>query len=365
MPGWREVPRLGYRPAFDGIRGLAVLNVVALHLGLVRGAGSGVTMFFALSGFLITALLLEEFRATRTVSIRRFYVRRALRLLPALFAVLAVDAVFVALRFDGWDRKAGFAAIGVTLAYMSNWANAFHWLPMGPLGHTWSLAVEEQFYLLCPLLLMVLLRRRVRHLDAWLVLTALLFVAERFILAASGASENRLYNGLDTRADALVWGAAAAVAFHRGRTAAMRPYASVVAMMSITLLLLHVVGGIAAGPKSTDPLFLVIETVVALLTVALIVGIVEAPTSVATRALQLRPLRYVGQISYGLYLWHYLLIAILDNVGIESRTLKTILVFGVAIASYQLLEAPCLRLKLRFAPAGSSGIPFAAALKAG
>lgn len=326
-----------------------MLGVIALHLGLGVGGGSGVTMFFALSGFLITALLLEEFRATDTVSIQHFYLRRALRLLPALFAVLAVDAAFVALRFEGWDRKAGFAAIGVTLAYASNWATAFQLLPMRQLGHMWSLAVEEQFYLIWPVVLFVLLRRRVPHLGAWLALAALLSVVERFVLAAYGVSANRLYAGLDTRADALLWGAAAGVAFHRGKTAALRPYASVVALVSLAVLILHLVGGLWAGPKSTDVLFLLVETIVALLTVALIVGVIEAPASPVTRILQWRPLRYVGQISYGVYLWHFLLFAILDDAGAHNLWIKVALAFVVAIASYHLIEAPCLRLKQRLA----------------
>jgi peptidoglycan/LPS O-acetylase OafA/YrhL len=341
-------PRLGYRPALDGVRAVAVLAVLFLHLDLARGGGSGVTMFFVLSGFLITVLLLEEYRGTRSVSIPSFYVRRGLRLLPALFAVLAVDAVFVALRFHGWDRKAGFAAIAITLGYASNWANAFRWLPMAQLSHTWSLAVEEQFYLIWPPVLVWLMRRRLPYLGWWLVIAALVSVAERFLLAGLGASENRLYNGLDTRADALLWGAAAAVAFHHARTAVLRRYAATIASVSLVLLMLHLVGGLGASPKSTAPLYLVMETVVALLTVALILGLVESPTGVVTMALQWAPIRYIGQVSYGIYLWHYLLFAILDNVGVASRALRAVLAIATASVSYRVIETPCLQLKRRF-----------------
>jgi peptidoglycan/LPS O-acetylase OafA/YrhL len=134
--------RLGYRPALDGLRGVAALLVMSFHFQIPGWSGGflGVDVFFVLSGFLITSLLLEEWQRSGTVCLRRFFLRRALRLFPALVLVLLVTAPFVSYR---WPL--------VALGYVANWALAFKFVTFGPISHVWSLSVEEQFYLIWPI----------------------------------------------------------------------------------------------------------------------------------------------------------------------------------------------------------------------
>ena len=152
--------QLGYRPALDGLRGVAILTVLAWHVGIpgMAGAGqAGVTLFFVLSGFLITAILVEEHARTGHIDFGRFYRRRAARLFPALLLLLAAASVMVLI-----VRPAGGAiAILAALFYVANWVQASS-IDLFPIQHTWTLAIEEQFYIVWPLLLSVLLMVRRR-----------------------------------------------------------------------------------------------------------------------------------------------------------------------------------------------------------
>src|SRR5579885_2477102 len=142
---------LGYRPWLDGLRGLAILAVFVYHLQLITGGFLGVDVFFVLSGFLITSLLLEEWQRRGTISFPRFYMRRALRLLPAFFAFLLACFVYIVIFRP--DEVAAFRKEALVAAcYVSNWPT-LHQVPMPTLGHAWSLSLEEQFYFLWPLLL--------------------------------------------------------------------------------------------------------------------------------------------------------------------------------------------------------------------
>src|SRR5579862_2553734 len=153
--------RLGRRPILDGFRGAAILAVLLYHYSIPFGTGGflGVDAFFVLSGFLITSLLTEEWSETGNLSFNRFYTRRALRLLPALFSMLAGTA-FVAVTVASREDRAAIwrGSIG-TVLYLANWQKFFDSPTVGMLGHTWSLSIEEQFYVLWPPLLLLLLRR--------------------------------------------------------------------------------------------------------------------------------------------------------------------------------------------------------------
>lgn len=193
---------LGYRAALDGLRCVAILPVVGLHaFGWPRQGSLGVDVFFVLSGFLITSLLLAEREATGSVSLRRFYARRALRLLPALFAMLIcfLIATLISLSVQGnldmAHLRRPLLGVAAALTYTANFAGAAGFHPAG-LGHLWSLAEEEQFYLLWPPLLFVLLRARkdlaLRIIGVGIVLE----VVERMIIALSASQIPlyRLYN---------------------------------------------------------------------------------------------------------------------------------------------------------------------------
>src|SRR5262245_51790762 len=161
--GMNAVPpgAFGYHPALDGLRGVAILAVMIYHSGLGRGGYLGVDVFFALSGFLITTLLCDEYAATGTIAFRKFYARRALRLLPALVVFVAVwlAVLYATLEPRFWAFVTGFGL--AVLFYVANWVGIWV-LPLGVFGHTWSLAIEEQFYVLWPLVILAVVRLCVR-----------------------------------------------------------------------------------------------------------------------------------------------------------------------------------------------------------
>jgi peptidoglycan/LPS O-acetylase OafA/YrhL len=195
-----------YEPALDGVRGVAILCVILHHARLLPGGFLGVDAFFVLSGFLITSLLLQEWRTHRTISLRLFYERRALRLLPALAALLAPALLVLVLMATaggaGADELRPLAqGIGFGAFYLANFARATG-LGLGALAHLWSLAAEEQFYLVWPIVLLVCLRRGASPARVCVVLAALaaLVAANRISLFATGGSSwDRLIASPDTR----------------------------------------------------------------------------------------------------------------------------------------------------------------------
>ncbi|HWW54174.1 MAG TPA: acyltransferase, partial [Acidimicrobiales bacterium] len=208
-----------YLPAIDGLRALAVIAVVAYHLGLpwARGGFLGVDLFFVLSGFLITGLLLREREQTGRIDLGHFYARRARRLLPALFLVLAAVSTWVAATGTTPDLTSVRSDALAALAYVANWRLVLshsgyfaQFSAPSPLRHAWSLAIEEQYYLVWPILLLGLMRlgrgsRRATVL-ATLVL-AVLSASAMAVMYHPGADPSRIYYGTDTRAFELLVGA--------------------------------------------------------------------------------------------------------------------------------------------------------------
>src|SRR5437764_8189485 len=165
---WTSPFKLTYRPALDGLRGVAIIGVFAHHarVPFLAGGFIGVDVFFVLSGFLITALLLQEAEETRRISLRAFYIRRALRLLPALAVLLG--ALLLVPRAFGMMRTDAALVSTVSALYASNWVRAFGVLDLEVVSHTWSLSIEEQFYLLWPPVVSVAVALGLRL--GWLVL---------------------------------------------------------------------------------------------------------------------------------------------------------------------------------------------------
>src|SRR3954471_21397865 len=214
--------RLGYVPGLDGLRGIAVIAVLLFHGGVTwaKGGFLGVDVFFVLSGFLITSLLLDERWKTGTVKLSRFWARRARRLLPALLILLAAMAAYatwVPMQSPLGDLRRDVLA---TLAYVSNW----HFIidggsyfarnaPPSPLRHTWSLAIEEQFYVLWPLLFIAVARGRHRltKLAVLIGVGIAASIAAMAYLFHPGADSSRVYYGTDTRAHVILIGCGLAV----------------------------------------------------------------------------------------------------------------------------------------------------------
>jgi peptidoglycan/LPS O-acetylase OafA/YrhL len=324
----------GYRPWLDGLRALAVLLVLVQHtVGAmpVDLGNYGVALFFALSGYLITSLLLDERRATGSVSLRAFYLRRAGRLVPALvLLVVVMDALFV-IAGDHGPLRGSLAA----LFYTANYAEIID--PDFVLGYgpTWSLAVEEHFYLLWPLLLLWMNRRfGLRATLSATLAICVLAIFWRGVLAVLHAPLDMLSIGSLERADALLYGCAAAIAVRLG----WRPHAW---MLWLGLAGVAVAAVGFTGHPYVSSIFS--NAVTAGAGAAIVVCLDYAAVGWIRSLLSLRLLVSVGIISYGLYLWHGPLMRLagqLGGVGPAWRGVAATVAIVAAALSYHFVEVP-------------------------
>ena len=363
-PGGRR-PLLGRSPALDGLRGLALIWVLTYHFtssqGPFPGGWVGLDVFFVLSGFLITAMLLDEHRLHGRISLPLFYARRALRLMPALLVMLAVWTVMLLVFHDTtWfaatpggdgvgspvDVGGALQQVGVTLAYGVNWVYALG-SGSAPLAHLWSLAVEEQFYVVWPLVVLALLALPSRLRTRPVLLLAAVSAVLPLLYWDGGEGANRIYFGTDTRAVAMLLGAAAALAWHRRQThggSSWRPTERAWLGLAAVLIFLMTVGNIPlkslAGPAA-----------MALAASQVVPYLVDRPDSVMARALDTRVLVWLGQRSYAVYLWHYLLATWLNPL---SSWVSIPVGVGASLAlawlSWRFVEAPALQYAKRFRP---------------
>nr|WP_280882719.1 acyltransferase [Streptomyces pseudovenezuelae] len=341
----------------DGLRTVAVAMVLVYHVrpDLLPGGSVAVDVFFTISGFVITRLLLAEYARTGGIGLRSFYRRRWLRLVPALLVVCAVCVVLsltTSLRaFDG-----AWAAAGLAAAFVVNIVRALQPGPYsdvtGPLGHTWSLSVEEQFYLLWPLALLFLLRRfRARTVLLCTAALCALPVLWRYHLWNPDAA-HRIYNGTDTRADQLLAGALVAVALARlraddPRLAMLRSCAGRLAWPALGLLFLVALKvPVTGGEGAWNAVWYTVGFLaVAMVSATLVMGLVLRPDTRLSRVLSLAPLAWVGRnLSYGIYLWHYPIIRLLGSLGVKDGRMSAtvVLTMLMALLSYALVETPFL-----------------------
>lgn len=341
--------RLGYRPALDGIRACAVLAVLAYHAGTpLTGGFVGVDVFFVLSGFLITTLLFEELDRSGSISLRKFYGRRARRLLPALFLTVAGVGVIYTLA-PSLNRGLSFPATAAgVIFYVGNWIEAFathSTTVFGLLDHTWSLAIEEQFYILWPPLLFFCLRRRWqrRHLAAVLIGLAVTSATLRALLWSNHVSSN-IYFRTDTRADGLLIGCALAAALStahgkRMLIRAVRP--PLIPIVAGTALIL-----IAFRYNPADDFFFYGGLTAVAVCSALIIGhVISVERSWPTQALSLGPLVWIGARSYGIYLFHIPIFGVIGSTRLAHDSARIVLPLQfaltaiVAAMSYRWIES--------------------------
>jgi len=351
---------LGYRKSLDGLRGIAVLMVLYSHIpSLPFGGGFfGVDLFFALSGFLITTLLLEEWQKSGDISLKAFYARRAIRLLPALVEVLLFAVVFSACRENAVEAGKMRNSALITLFYMANWFVAFKALPRGDLAHTWSLSVEEQFYLVWPVLLLLMLKANWsrRRIGAVVVAGILLSAGLRAALWTRTGSWERVYFGSDTHADGILVGVLLALLMSSGVQPTSEKGLRILNLAGhgmAVFLAVFFVRGWPADPVLTMGGYLAMN----LWAGVLICCLMCAPWAPLRMLCEAAPLVWMGRISYGVYLWHSVILWALRSWGIQLPGPMWLLpmgvVFAVAALSYYAVERPLLRLKRRFSRVSS------------
>jgi peptidoglycan/LPS O-acetylase OafA/YrhL len=365
--GFSINPKLGWRSALDGLRGFAVLAVMMRHFQYERfndhsivflpSGGIGVDVFFVLSGFLITTLLLQEWVATGSISILNFYIRRGLRLLPAVAAFL-VGFVLIASFVPTPTSSTGEVSNSVLITnlvgistYSFNWMMAIGVDRVWGLGHLWSLSVEEQFYLCWPALLLILLRLRVSP-ALLLSLSATVFVISASLpLIWPEKGFYRFYFATDYRIHTILVGGMLAQLYVAGLlrpSVTHHPLFKAALVASLVFLVMT-----ATGLKNKDPfMFVGGYTFVAIAAGFVLTAALFATQGLGHQLLTNKAIVYVGKRSYALYLWHYAIGYWLRDLDIVPQILLSFAAsFLAAELSHRLVEAPALRLKEHFGPA--------------
>jgi peptidoglycan/LPS O-acetylase OafA/YrhL len=340
-------------PALDGLRAVAVFTVILAHSELasrVVPGDLGVSAFFVLSGFLITRLLLREYESTGTVSKKQFYIRRTLRIFPAYYAFLLLSYALDARAGQIWPAERVITAV----TYTVNYFNAFNHHPSTSIAHAWSLAVEEQFYLLWPVVFIGLAARGRRAIVIGLSVMGLGAVAWRSWLTLNAHVDvSYVYNAFDTRFDNLAVGCLLAVIvdYERGvRAAQILATRAWLPLVTLGMLLISRL----ALPDAYH--YSIGFTIDALLVAVLIVQLLQLYTSSLWSWIEWPAVRYLGTISYPMYLYH----AWGGSFGrllpghwqVGEFLAGVVATVGLASGSYYFIERPFLKLKKRYASGG-------------
>ena len=347
-----NAPHIQYRPGLDGLRALAVAAVFLYHARIdwLPGGFLGVDLFFVLSGYLITSLLLVEWEARNRIDLVRFWMRRARRLLPALVLVVLASLILASI-FARQDLSHTRSDVVSSLLYYMNWhlivANHSYFNVMGNpslLGHVWSLAVEEQFYIVWPLILvpcLVLVGRK--RLPMLVIAGIAASAALMWILYNPGSDPSRVYYGTDTRAFLLLMGILLALVWpyiERLRDAVPLLELFGVAALVGTVLLFR-------NMQDFNPTFYRGGDLAASFCFVVLIAAVAHPRTGIGRALGVAPLRWVGERSYGIYLWHLPIILLVAGVNVRSSPMvvaaEAAIVITAAALSFRYVEEPIRR----------------------
>ena len=366
----------GHLPALDGLRGLAVVAVLFFHAGKMPGGFLGVDLFFALSGFLITTLLLAEVQATHRVHLLAFWGRRFRRLLPAVLFLLVVVTVITTIVASVPERAATLDDGPWVQAYLANWhaiaGNSGYWasfdLPR-MFGHLWSLAIEEQFYVVWPLLI-ALIAWRTKHLNNVVIIVCIVASAlslVQMIHLFDPTDPSRVYIGTDTRASSLLLGAICAAA--PVQIAAMRLLGAR-RFNVIGSLIVGVLGAawfVVDGPTSPW-LFRGGLFAHSLLSGVLVLGCATNPEAWLSHVLGWEPFRAIGEMSYSLYLWHWPIYTLLspDRTDLSGWGLIAVrlLVSGAAAAISKYMVEDPVRFRAPWARGRRGAVVLVAAMSA-
>ena len=332
-------------PELDGVRGMAILPVLGIH-GFYghafTGGFLGVDIFFVLSGFLITTLLIDEYVASGSVDLKKFYARRALRIIPPLVVGVLIAAVF----WQSGNLRASLPAI------LFFYANLLDLKDLGSMHHTWSLSIEEQFYLFWPALFLLVARRGMGDV---IRLTGALIAAAfclRVVMYAAGFDHEFLYRFTFTRIDDLAAGCLAAVWLRRNESAGSLPRGA------LSGLFIFICGVFLLMPPKDNGFMLTVGYTFFAFCFALFIMLtvsIEGPHPIRA-LLSSRAMRYFGRRSYGLYVYHLPIFFALEHLRDPGNPYNFVLVtmgkfaatFAVAEISFRVVESPALALKAKF-----------------
>jgi peptidoglycan/LPS O-acetylase OafA/YrhL len=345
----------------DGLRAVAIVAVLGTHFGFFGPiAVIGVDLFFVISGFLITWLLLRERTGSGSVALGAFWTRRALRLLPALACAMAFACAMATMASPALRHETMSGLPWVTF-YLANWHMAAHGgQGLGLLAHTWSLSIEEQFYLFWPLIVTLVAYKAIRSRHAVAVILGILAATDMVYFFWAMNHWGGAYYRTDTHAMGLLAGCALAfVVNHDGRVPVLGGEWERRAQAAATGAL--VIFAVLCVSQRGRPIMMVGGT---LASIILVTGIVLAPMGTLTRLLSTRGPVWIGRRSYGIYLYHYPLALVFVGAhrfhGIESAGAVAICIAAsllLAAASYRWIELPFLRLKSRVAPGSKNAMP--------
>ena len=355
-----------YLPSIDSLRALAVLAVIIYHIDVnyLPGGFLGVDLFFVLSGYLISSLIIKEYKKTGTLNLYNFYMRRARRLLPAVYFMITVCLLFMVLFNGVLLRKSHLDAV-FGYIYSSNWWYIFHKLDyfdsfgaQSPFKHLWSLAIEEQFYMFFPLIFLIFNRRKKEEGQSsslnknfiYIVLGLILISLVTHILLFDINNINRIYFGTDTRAFSLLVGVVGALVYPMDKlssptNAKESVLYSVASLTSISTLIAIMFYASEYNTWLYRGGFLL----VAVLGLIIIISSGKQHTFIS-KALSFRPIVFIGKISYSLYLWHFPIIVLttpvseIGNPNLFYVTLRIILTVIAATLSYLFVETPIRKL---------------------
>ncbi len=354
-----------YMPGLDGLRAFAVLAVILYHLNTDWAPGGllGVGIFFVLSGYLITDILAGQWERNRSFDMVDFWKRRARRLLPAMYAMIVIVALWCLIGDHG--RLAALQGdIPAALLYVSNWWFIFHKVsyfesfgPASPLGHLWSLAVEEQFYLLWPFVLMLGLKFLPKrgNLAGWILSLSLISALLMAVLYVPGSDPSRVYYGTDTRIFALLIGSALAIVWPSVKLKAnvsapaqtLLDGVGVVALFTIVWAIWHT--------NEYEPFLYRGGLVLISIVTGILIAVLAHPASRLAVLVGCKPLRWLGQRSYGLYLWHFPVITLstpqvdTSEPSIVRAILQVLVSLALAELSWRFVEQPIRRKGFRYA----------------
>ena len=349
-----------YVPALDGLRALAVLAVIFYHMMMPWAPGGllGVTIFFVLSGYLITGLLLREFSETGSISLKNFWLRRVRRIIPAVvFAVLGT--AFLCTIFNHALLTRMRPDVIPSLLFYNNWwqifngASYFDNIGNSPLQHFWSLSIEEQFYVIWPIVLLVCMKFGVskKNLMRGIVVLVVLSAVDMALQFSPNADPSRVYFGTDTRAFSLLIGSLLAFVWpyqrlrdgNGGYMDNRQVLILNVAGIAAVLGLLIMIGTLDGYSPFNYRGGLVLCS---LLTAVAIASMVH-PASWIGWFFSLKPLVWIGKISYSMYLWHWPIILLMtgsnmlgSEVPILLRIVQLVVIFAISAFSYYIVENP-------------------------